>query len=456
MTAAANGVIVAGGGIAGIACALRLAEAGVAVTLLETRRKLGGRATSFTDVRTGETLDNCQHVALGCCTNYLDLVDRLGCADKIEWHRAQHWVELGGRVSTIKPGALPAPLHFAASLVRASFLSLGESMAIARAIRAIAKADRAAWRNRTFGEFLRERGQSDAVVRKFWTPIIVSACNLSVDRVSAEPALHVFQEGFLAHKRSAEIGLSRVPLVDLYDRAEEAIASAGGSVRLGVSVDRLGSDWVQITAGTEQSRLSAASVVCALPPERADAAIDPSIRAGDERFTRLGEIEHSPILGVHIRFDRPVMRLPHAVLVDGGVQWLFRKDDKGETLHAVISAADEWMPLTERQIAERVVGDVQGYFPESVGAQVMWLRAVKEKRATFAPAPGVQAVRPGATGASGLILAGDYTDTGWPATMEGAARSGYVAAAAVLGKPLDSLLASPLPVARLARMMGVK
>ncbi|MCW5765246.1 MAG: hydroxysqualene dehydroxylase HpnE [Phycisphaeraceae bacterium] len=448
--------VVAGGGIAGIACALRLAERGVRVTLLETRKKLGGRATSFVDVRTGETIDNCQHVALACCTNYLDLLQRLGAADRIQWHREQYWVEPGGRVSVVRPGGFPAPLHFASSVLRASFLTLGEAALLGRAMRAIMRADRAAWRARTFGEFLRDACQSERVVRRFWAPVVVSACNLDVGRVSAESALHVFQEGFLANSRSAEMGLPTVPLVELYDRAEGVIARAGGVIRLGVSVTEVSARSVRATIGTEPVEFPADAVVSALPVERLADVVSQSDRQRDDRFARLGEFEHSPILGVHVRFDRPVINLPHAVLVEGATQWLFRKDDAGSALHAVVSAADEWMPLSERQIAERIVGDIQAYFPDSVGASVVSLRAVKEKRATFAPTPAVQAIRPGPTGPSGIVLAGDWTDTGWPATMEGATRSGYVAAASVLGEAPGALLARPLAVGRVARLLGLR
>lgn len=450
--------IVAGGGIAGIAAALRLNEAGVRVTLLETRKKLGGRATSFLDVRTGETIDNCQHVALGCCVNYLDLLRRLDVLDKVRWSRAQHWITRGGDVSTIRPRLLPAPLHFTFAMLRAKFLTLADLAALARIGPAIIGCERNRYRDITFGAFLRKHGQPQGLIDRFWSPVVVSACNLPCDRVSAASALHVFQDGFFATAHAADIGVSSVPLVQLYDRAEEALRSGGsgatgGEVRLGTGVHRLWPTGIETTTG---ERMEADAVVCALPFERAREVVDAELRAGDARFAAMQRLVHSPILGVHLIFDRPVLRLPHAVLVEAGTQWLFRKDKAGCILHAVISAADDWMPLDEAEIVRRVLADVRAFIPEAASANLVAGRPVKEKRATFAPTPEAEAHRPATTGSSGVILAGDYTDCGWPATMEGATRSGYAAAAAVLGVPARDGLVPDDPPEWLARLLGLR
>ncbi len=437
----AQSVIIVGGGIAGIACALRLAESGLRVTLLETRKKLGGRATSFQDVRTGLTIDNCQHVSLGCCTNYLDFCTRLGVESKIRWLREIYWVEPGGRTSVMRPGFFPAPGHFTGSFLAASFLTAREKVSIGSAMLAALTADRALWRTRTFADWLAAHMQTRDSVTKFWAPVVISACNLDVARVCAASALHVFQEGFLAHRDSAAMGVASVPLVELYDPAEQAIARAGGELRLGTGVERLWTDRVLTTAG---ETLAADAVVCAVPPERAARIVDESIRAADPRFAMMSRITHSPILGVHLAFDRPVMPMHSAVLVARPTQWLFRKDDAGRHIHAVISAADEWVPLDEAEITRRVLEDIHACFPGALAATLESSRPVKEKLATFAPTAEVEAARPSQTGPSGLVLAGDYTTTGWPATMEGAVRSGYLAAAAVLGAPPRALLVPAL------------
>jgi zeta-carotene desaturase len=437
-----------------MACAIRLAEHHIPVTLLETRKKLGGRATSFQDVRSGRWLDNCQHVVLGCCTNYLDLLGRLGAREEIVWHREQHWIEAGGRTSTIAPGVLPAPAHFTGSFLAASFLSLGEKTQIARACSRILRVDRHAHAAETFEAFLKSSGQSERLIRRFWSPIVISACNLDCNRVSAAVALHVFQEGFLAHARAADIGIPGVPLLDLYEHASALIEKSGGRVLLGEGVEFVDEQGVVTTAG---QRLAAETIICAVPVERVNRVVSADIRARDDRFTHLDEITHSPILGVHLTFDRPILpNQPHAVLVDRPTQWLFRKDTEGKYLHAVISAADAWLPLTEVQIGKKVLEDIHACIPASRGATLVSVRAVKEKLATFAPTPGIEALRPKATGSSTIILAGDYTDTGWPATMEGATRSGYSAAAAALNLPASDLLLPPLPISTLARLAGLK
>ncbi|MFN0012699.1 MAG: hydroxysqualene dehydroxylase HpnE [Phycisphaerales bacterium] len=445
--------IVAGGGIAGIAAALRLAEAGVRVTLVETRKKLGGRATSFDDVRTGQRIDNCQHVALGCCVNYPDLLGRLGALDKVRWTREQYWITRGGVVSVVRPRLLPAPLHFSLSMLGAKFIGAADLLALARIGPAIIRCDRSRYRDITFAQFLRTHGQPQGLIDRFWSPVVVSACNLSCERVSAASALHVFQEGFFATTHAADMGVSTVPLLELYDRAEAVLTRAGGTLRLGTGVNKLWPRGIETTTG---ERLEADAVVCALPFERAREVVDADLRNRDARFAAMERMEHSPILGVHLVFDRAVMQLPHAVLVEAGTQWLFRKDEAGCVIHAVISAADEWMALDENAIVERVVADIRAYFPAAAGAVLLSGRPVKEKRATFAPTPNTEAHRPATVGPSGIILAGDYTDCGWPATMEGATRSGYTAAAAVLGRSAaDLLVPAPAP-GRLARWLGLR
>lgn len=446
-----NGVLIVGGGIAGIAAAVRLSERGIPVTLLETRKKLGGRATSFTDVRSGEVLDNCQHVVLGCCTNYLDLLARLRVAEKISWHDEQYWVEEGGRVSILRPGVCPTPIHFLGSILRAKFISAADVGALSVAITAILRADRSQHEHETFGAYLSRLEQPEAFVRRFWSPVIVSACNMDVDRVSASAALHVFQEGFLANRAAARIGVPSVPLVDLYANAESIISTAGGRVLLGEGVASIDERGATTTQG---KRYEADRVICAVPVERVNRVVDERLRSRDPRFASLDSFTHSPILGVHLQFAAPVLEHPHAVLVDRGTQWLFRKDDAGRYLHAVISAADEWVPLDEEEIARRVLADVHACFPQARHIPLERARAVKEKLATFAPIPGVDSLRPGPTSTqSSLILAGDYVKTGWPATMEGAARSGYMAAAAVLGS--DEAIIPPLTIAPVARLLGL-
>ncbi|MEM7755401.1 MAG: hydroxysqualene dehydroxylase HpnE [Planctomycetota bacterium] len=423
-------VIVVGGGLAGISAAVRLADAGVRVEVFETRKRLGGRAGSFVDRRSGLEIDNCQHVTMGCCAAYRELLDRLGMSGALAWHDTQYWVEPGGRTSEIKLGGLPAPLHAAPSFVCASFLSRRDKLAIGRGLLAIALSRRSELRGVVFADFLRETRQTESAVRRFWEPVIVSACNLSVDRVSAEPAVQVFQDGLMKSARAGLIGVPTRPLTRLYEAVPGIIGRAGGRVRTGASVAEVNETRVTLSDG---ETISADRVVLATPFERTARLVAPAIAERDGRFGSLSMLGHSPILGVHMVFDRPVLEQPHAVLLDSGVHWVFRKDEQGHAIHAVVSGADAWMQLDERTIVDRVIGDMERAFPRFRGATTLSARAVKEKRATFSATPAAQHARPSVVGTgSRLLFAGDWTQTGWPATMEGAVLSGNAAAAAVL------------------------
>ncbi len=462
-------VVIIGGGVAGIAASIRLAESGYKPIVLETRGKLGGRATSFEDPRSGRVLDNCQHVVMGCCSNVLDLYARLGVADRIEWHPETWWANPPRRPDRMRPAPLPAPAHFGLSFLRMRLLSTDTKILVGQAMRRLLKmgfAGRDAWADRSFGAFLDEMGQSTDARRLFWEPVVVGACNLPCDEVAGNHAMQVFQEGFLAGGWHATMGLATCDLKSLYDPALEIIGDAGGSFRLGTSVRGIAFDGIRANGVvTDDGLVPAAAIVSTVPPDRLAKIVSGPMRASDPRLTNLDRFETSPILGVHLFFDRPVMRddvrtYPHLVLPDRDTHWFFDKgvDASGlHHVHAVISAADDWMGLDEDTIGRRVVADLHWALPASRGIQPVEVRSVKEKRATFRASPGIDAMRPGpAPGGNGipnLYLAGDWCDTGWPATMEGATRSGYAAAAAITG---SGGLVADVPPGRLARWAGLR
>lgn len=468
-------VAVVGGGLAGIAASLRLAEAGVRVTLIESKRKLGGRATSFVDPRSGRTLDNCQHVVMGCCTNLLDLFDRLGVLDSIDWQRSTWWANPPGAPVELRPSFLPAPLHLALSFRKFRVLDPTERRAVNRAMLRLIRLGRAGrekWRGRTFGEFLASESQPPRAVERFWIPIVVSACNLAVGEVDARAAMQVFQEGFLGASFASAIGLSQVPLVDLYDPAEERLRAAGGELQLGVSATALSFEKDRLVGVvTDEGMIRANAVVAAVPWDRLSKLCSESLKSADRRLQRLDALRPSPILGVHLFFDRPVMSTPNLVLPGRAVHWLFNKgrDETGrQHVHAVISAADAWMPLDETEIGRRVMDDVRWALGSAGRASTSALvpdpvevRSVKEKRATFALDPSSDSLRPGAApdlvglggGCRNLYLAGDWCRSGWPATMEGAVRSGYMAAQAITGQ---GGCVPDLPMSRLSRWLGLR
>ena len=458
-------VVVIGGGIAGVAAALRLAEAGHRPVVIETRRKLGGRATSFVDPRTGAMLDNCQHVVMGCCTNLLDLYRRLGVLDLMAWHPVTFWANPPHEPDRFEPGWLPAPGQFTGSFLRMRLLSLADKLGVARAMWKLMRmglAGRERWRGRVFLDFLRETGQTAAAIERFWEPVVVSACNLPSAAVDAPFAMQVFQEGFLGNRFASAMGLSAVPLLKLYDPAEALLAKVGGELRLGVSAQSIAFDGRRVTGVvTDEGLVEGAAVVSAVPFDRLAKLSGEALTRADRRLQRLGEIEVSPILGVHLVYAARVMTTPHLVLPGRGTQWLFDKglDAQGrQHVHAVISAAHDWMDLSEVEIAARVHADVAWGCPAAKGLEPTEVRSVKERRATFAATPGFAALRPGPRadargGVDNLFLAGDWCDTGWPATMEGAVRSGYAAAAAFVG---SGGVEADLPVEPLARLVGLR
>ena len=457
--------LVLGGGLAGLAAAVRLADAGVAVTLVEGSGRLGGRATSHRDPVSGELIDNCQHVLLGCCTNLLDFYQRLGVAETIEWHRCLYFVDRSGCESRLEAVDLPAPLHLAPALWRLGTLAPADKLAISRGMWAILRmspAERVDTGHMSFGDWLQQHHQPPAAIDRFWDLVIVSALNQRAESACCAHALQVFAQGFLSHPRAYQVGVPRCPLRHLYDPAVERIEARGGQVRLGVHVDRLAYDGAGISAvhTSDGELLEAGHYISALPFDRLASVADRDLAAADPRLAGLDRFECSPILGVHLWFDRPVMQRPHAVLVDSPLQWVFNKgpapggDPGGQYLHVVVSAADRWMPCDGSQIVSDVVSELRHYLSAVRAARLVRGQAIKERRATFASRPGIDAIRPEARGpVANLLLAGDWCRTGWPATMEGAVRSGYLAAAAIAGDERPAL-AAELPTSEICRWVG--
>lgn len=463
-------VIVVGGGLAGIAAALRLADAGIPVTLLESRKKLGGRATSFTDPRSGEVLDNCQHVVMGSCTNLLDLYDRLGVLGCIRWHPTIWWANPPHDPDAMSPGLFPAPAHFTGGFIRMKLLSIADKRGIARAMWRLIRLGqdgRARWRGRAFEAFLHETQQTADARRLFWEPIIISACNIGSQHCDAFHAMLVFQQGFLQDRWSPVMGLATVPLASLYDPAAAILEGSGGVVRTGVSALAFSYDGQRVVGVvTDEGMVEGSAVIAAIPPDRLSKVCSATMKAADGRLARLDEFRFSPIVGVHLFFSHPIMTLDHLVLPGRDTQWIFNKgtDSQGRThLHAVISGADTWMELDEREIQRRVMADINWAIPPSRGLEPIAVRSVKEKRATFACTPGIDAIRPSATpdglrgGIDNLFLCGDWCDTGWPATMEGAVRSGYLAAQGVQGRTgqRSAGIVRDVPAAWLSRLLGL-
>ena len=431
-------VLILGGGLSGLSAAAALGGAGYRVELVEARPFLGGRATSFPVSpadENSEMIDNCQHVLLRCCVNLLDFYERAGAAGKIRWHREFYFVEPGGRVSTLRRGALPAPLHFAGSFARMRCLDARDKLSIAAGFLAL-------YRDRRNGTdldrismltwLLRQR-QTPAAIDRFWKQVLVSAVNEDLDRMAAVHGFQVFWTGFLASADAYEMGVPAVPLRELY----AAGRLRGVEVRLRQAVERIhiqDSRVACVAAGSESLR--ADYYVLALPFEKIQ-AVAPELGIEPDRF------EHSPITGIHLWFDRPVTELPHATLLDRQIQWMFNKSG-GRYVQLVVSASRDLLQMERAEVIALAVGELGEFFPEARQAKLEKAHVIKEVRATYSAAPGTEEKRPGAeTAVRNLFLAGDWTRSGWPATMEGAVRSGYIAAEAVTeaaGKPQKFLL----------------
>ena len=426
-----SNVAVIGGGLAGLAAALAVGSAGHSVTVFEARPFLGGRATSYPVNAADEdspTIDNCQHVLLRCCTNLIDFYKRLGVEDRIHFHREVYWIEPGGRVSTMRRGLLPAPLHFTESFARLHFLSPADKFSIGQGLLAVQREfrRRTDLEHMTMLEWLREKNQTQGAIERFWRQVLVSAVNEELDCMAAVHGLQVFSLGFLSRADSYEVGIPNVPLAELYSGDAWAKYPQIKIVhRATVQQLRIANNTVShlIVNG---ERITTEGYVLALPFERV-AALVPDLPIDFSRFT------HSPITGVHLWLDRAITELPHATLLDRTMQWMFNKQD-GRHIQLVVSASRSLVEMKREDVIELALRELREFFPRAGEAQLERAHVVKEVRATFSAAPNLEERRPfSATSIPNLFLAGDWTRSGWPATMEGAVRSGYLAAEAVLG-----------------------
>ncbi|WIX77603.1 hydroxysqualene dehydroxylase HpnE [Amycolatopsis carbonis] len=435
-------VAVVGGGLAGIATALRCADAGRPVTLFEARPHLGGLTHSFTR---GELhVDNGQHVFLRCCTAYLALLDRLGVADRVTLQpRLEIPIRTPGSTEStwLRRGDLPAPLHLAASLLRYDPLRPLDRARFALAALALRRVDPTDDRTdrQSFGEWLRRHGQSAAAIEALWDLVGVATLNATADEASLSLAATVFQEGLLTDPAAADIGWSLVPLRELHgDAALEALTTAGADVRTGTKVRA-----IEETAGgwrvrTDDGEATFGQVVLAAPPPVTEKLAPPGAIPLPHGWS--GGLGSSPIVNVHVVLDRRVLDEPFVAGVRTPVQWVFDRTRQsglasGQYLAMSLSAADDLIDLPTATLRERLLPELTGLLPEARGAQVLDFFVTRERHATFRPGPGTASLRPAAeTSARGLYLAGAWTATGWPATMEGAARSGAAAATALLEK----------------------
>jgi len=434
-------IFVVGGGLAGMAAALALADQGQRVTLLEAKRNLGGRASSFYDGDTQQAIDFCQHVSLGCCTNLANFCQRAGIADQFERIRTLHFIgpnqehcELTGSQR------LPAPLHLLPVLWGLKYLSVWERFEIARSLRKLSRfpdndilLDALSMRS-----WLEMERQSESAVNGFWKVILVSALSEELKNISVAVARKVFVDGFMATRESYEMLVPKLPLGELYgERLKTQLQARGVTVLSASGVreitgTRSGVTGIKLTDGSE---FVVDGVVLATNWRTAASLLGPTIGPHLPELLEQEQLRTAPITGVHLWFDRPITALPHAVLVNRMSHWLFRPafaSDSATGQHyyqVVISASHTLADLTRDQIIAKVLGELDEVFPAMANAHLKRALVVTERHAVYSPGSGVMSRRPAQqTVVPNLFLAGDWTKTGWPATMEGAVRSGYLAA----------------------------
>ncbi len=423
------------------ACAL--AEAGLRVHLVERRGYLGGRAGSYLHPGVNEVIDNCQHVLFGCCTNLIAFYQRIGVLNQIDWTSDMTMIEPGGRRSVLGPSVLPAPLHGLPKLLSAQAFTLADKLSLARAFKALLRpvaADSA----QTLSAWLKRHKQTSGAVERFWRLVIASALNADLDAISVPYAAKVIRELFMNSAEAGRMGMSTAPLSQLYAGAEAFLKSTGAELHLNSNVESAAwdeevSEW---TITTRSGEILTDYLILALPFEATAKLIPnlPPAERADALAAQIDHYEHWPISSVHLWFDRKITDLPHAVLLDREIHWMYNKGRlqpwrkvKGSYLELVQSASREFAARPREQAIEQAVSELAEFFPQVREAKLEKAALVKEVRATFGVPPGIDAYRPAAVESPwpNLFLAGDWTATGWPSTMESAARSGHLAAEAL-------------------------
>jgi zeta-carotene desaturase len=437
-------VTVVGGGVAGMSAACALADAGLRVQLVERRGYLGGRASSYLHPGVNEVIDNCQHVLFGCCTNLVGFYRRIGAAERIYWTSEMTMIEPGGRQSQLGPSKLagvelPAPLHGLPKLLSAHAFSLADKIALARAFAALMRPVPAHSRE-SLDAWLRRHGQTRGAIERFWRLVIASALNADLESIAMPYAAKVIRELFMNSAYAGSMGMSKVPLSDLYAGVRAFVEDRGGGVHLNTFLE--GATWDDAAARwrlhTRTGELCSDYLVFALPFEATEQLLPtmPDIEGKPELARKIEQHEHWPICSVHLWFDREITELEHAVLLDRELHWMYNQSRLqsrgGHYVELVVSATRAFAALSREEAIRQALTELAEFFPAVRSAKVEKAVLVKEVRATFGVPPGIDEWRPHAVSPwPNCFLAGDWTATGWPSTMESAARSGHLAADAL-------------------------
>jgi squalene-associated FAD-dependent desaturase len=424
---------VIGGGFSGLAAAVELTERGHQVVLLERRARLGGRAYSFLDSKTGDTVDNGQHLFMRCYHHTITFLTKIGCLDNLKFQERTRvdFLDRTGQASFACP-PLPAPLHLVAGLMRMKGLTLGDKLAALRVGRAIKNHSEP----QTVAQWLDGLSQSDRVKKRFWYPMAIATLNEQPDSASAKMLKKVLLEAFGADRKASCIGIARVGLSDLYTvGAQGFIESHGGQVFTNAQVGRLLVENGRVgSAEMKDGRtIDGDFFISAVTHDALRQILPPAVR--EREFTHLAELESSPIVSINLWFDRPIIDREFVGLLGTRVQWLFNKDlimstgKQSNHIALIISAARGFINWTKETLVDMALVELNELIPESRSAKLLHSAVVKEREATIAHTVASDLLRPGQrTSIPNLVLAGDWVNTGLPATIESAVLSGHTAA----------------------------
>jgi zeta-carotene desaturase len=425
-----------------MSAACGLADGGFSVKLIERRGYLGGRASSYLHPGVNEVIDNCEHALIGAYTNLRGFFRRIGVEDEIHWSPSITMIEPDGHRTILGPSPLPAPLHGLPRLLAAHAFSFADKLALMRAFAAMLRPS-SANSTENLAEWLARHGQTKGAVERFWRLVIASALNSDLDKISVQYAVMVIRGLFMDSPEAGMMGASSVPLSDLYKNVEPYLTARGSSLLCNTSVESL--EWDEETSGwmihTRNGPVAADYVILALPFEALGKLLPnmPPAKGVETLAHQIAQHEHWPICSVHLWFDREITELESAVLLDREIHWLYNKgltqpwrNMKGSYVELVISASRSFAALERNQAIDIAVRELKEFFPAVRQARLEKAALIKEVRATFGVPPGIDRTRPSVTSPwPNLFLAGDWIATGWPSTMESAARAGHQAADAL-------------------------